>query len=467
MSAIAPFRPRTPRLFVAVICGQKNTGKSTFARLLMNHVLCQTLEFDKYTDPDTSSVYLLDIDPGQPEFAPPGQLSLHCITKPVLGPPFTHPMGTDSNGCTTIRAHSIAALSPKEDPEHFLSCALDLLQCYNDLQAHNPGCSLIINCPGWILGVALEITAQVLRASRVTDLVYLSTGSGVITEVIDVLKSAAGSANFYDLSRADQVLPVTRPAVDFRAMQNISYFHQVSKAGTNQSRWTSTPLVERKPWIVTYDEDDAQILAFMSLGEQPNGEFLRTVCEGTLFSVTIIEDENLVEALAAKLQRTDSDKIPYIAADKTGVCPPPDPRKSRTVGLAYLSHIDVDRHTLALQTPIPSAMRAQYLRKTADGQPRILLIRGQYDTPGWAYQEVLHKTQHDERLKHKSDPPTKEDDDLSIPLEVTSEYDEGRESVDEAGPDVPWIKQLRTGERADDRWRVRKDWGQRDKKRKR
>ena len=32
----------------------------------------------------------LECDVGQAEFTVPGVVSLHCITKPIYGPPYTH-----------------------------------------------------------------------------------------------------------------------------------------------------------------------------------------------------------------------------------------------------------------------------------------------------------------------------------------------------------------------------------------
>ncbi|MCO5573839.1 hypothetical protein L7F22_027614 [Adiantum nelumboides] len=61
---------------ISLICGGKNTGKSTFARYLINSLL------DRY-----GRVGFLDTDVGQPEFTPSGCLSLHVLDKPIIGLP--------------------------------------------------------------------------------------------------------------------------------------------------------------------------------------------------------------------------------------------------------------------------------------------------------------------------------------------------------------------------------------------
>jgi polynucleotide 5'-hydroxyl-kinase GRC3/NOL9 len=73
-----------------LVCGPKASGKSTFSRYLLNHVLSAAPEVETgYTN--TDGVAFLDLDPGQPEFAPMGQVYLARVRSPFFGPPFTHP----------------------------------------------------------------------------------------------------------------------------------------------------------------------------------------------------------------------------------------------------------------------------------------------------------------------------------------------------------------------------------------
>lgn len=55
---------------IVVVCGAQNVGKSTFARFLVNTLL------RRY-----KKVGYLDTDVGQPEFTPPGCLSVHILEK--------------------------------------------------------------------------------------------------------------------------------------------------------------------------------------------------------------------------------------------------------------------------------------------------------------------------------------------------------------------------------------------------
>ncbi|XP_013929916.1 PREDICTED: polynucleotide 5'-hydroxyl-kinase NOL9-like, partial [Thamnophis sirtalis] len=64
---------------VILVCGPKSIGKSTFNRYLMN-LLLNRLPCLEY----------LECDLGQPEFTPPGCISLVNVREPLLGPPFAH-----------------------------------------------------------------------------------------------------------------------------------------------------------------------------------------------------------------------------------------------------------------------------------------------------------------------------------------------------------------------------------------
>jgi len=86
------------------------------------------------------------------------QLSLAHITEPNFGPPYSHPVA-GTNG-RIIRAHTIAAITPSQDPDHYITCTLDLFSHYRNLLSQSPNCPLIINTPGWVLGTGLEILVR-------------------------------------------------------------------------------------------------------------------------------------------------------------------------------------------------------------------------------------------------------------------------------------------------------------------
>lgn len=72
-----------------LIQGPKNSGKSMFGRLLVNHLLlrsvnaCSSLQTSK--EYRYKQVAYLDCDIGQTELTPPGLVSLHILSEPILG----------------------------------------------------------------------------------------------------------------------------------------------------------------------------------------------------------------------------------------------------------------------------------------------------------------------------------------------------------------------------------------------
>ncbi|XP_065067366.1 polynucleotide 5'-hydroxyl-kinase NOL9-like [Rhopilema esculentum] len=132
--------------FCILLCGNKNTGKSTFSRFLTNSFL-----------KSSRVVLYLDCDLGQSEFTPPGLISLTKVDTPLIGPPFTHqrkPIASWFFGNTT----------PKDDPSMYIRCIQEAFRVYID-----DYCSqglLIVNTQGWMKGLGLSLLADVIRIVR-------------------------------------------------------------------------------------------------------------------------------------------------------------------------------------------------------------------------------------------------------------------------------------------------------------
>lgn len=64
---------------LVVIAGGRNVGKSTLMKYLINKSLA-----------NSKQVLVLDFDPGQAEFSVMGCVSAVVVSKPALGPNFSH-----------------------------------------------------------------------------------------------------------------------------------------------------------------------------------------------------------------------------------------------------------------------------------------------------------------------------------------------------------------------------------------
>ncbi|XP_021855500.1 polynucleotide 5'-hydroxyl-kinase NOL9-like [Spinacia oleracea] len=152
---------------VVFICGAKNSGKTTFSRYLLNTFL-----------PKYKRVAYLDTDVGQPEFTPPGCLSLTIIDEAT--PDLTIPCLK-----TPLRCYFFGDVSSKRDPETYLNCIFALYDHYSkDLRVSSKNAStgpaelpLIINTPGWVKGLGFDILVDMLKHIAATHVVKINISS--------------------------------------------------------------------------------------------------------------------------------------------------------------------------------------------------------------------------------------------------------------------------------------------------
>ncbi|PYI19887.1 hypothetical protein BO99DRAFT_359282, partial [Aspergillus violaceofuscus CBS 115571] len=432
-SAIKSLSQRGGRLRT-LICGPKASGKSTFSRYLLNHLLSPAPQTES-SYRNTDGVAFLDLDPGQPEFSPMGQVYLAHLRSPVFGPPFAHPSLDDSRNGTIIRAHHIGASSPKEDPDHYVLAAKDLMDRYRSLLASYPQCPLIINYPGWIFGLGLEVATYLVSSLGLSDVVYMSEKGPA--EVIEPLGQAAAQAKVPLTILPSQPTDfVSRSSAQLRSMQMQSYFHKTHPSDMDHPLWLEQPLSRAQPFQVHYSGPNQDIQGVMVMGSQIHPDLLSDVLDGSLVAVVAVESPNALlggnstpefttttttsnitadasdaasdismadddndhnnnnsrpakdanpattTTLASNITLTSHESLPYLFAG-SGSSSPLDPRKSHSLGLALVRSIDPASHTIDLVTPIP---RAQIEKARQQGHS-LVLVRGLLDNPNWAISE--------------------------------------------------------------------------------
>ena len=390
------------RPLAIIVCGPKGTGKSTFCRIVANALLQKIPAAGNRRVPDDECIAFLDLDPGQPEYSPPGDLSLLRLQSWNLGPPFSHPTSWPNQ---LIRAHHFGHISPKENPKHYIQCALDLIDHYRRLARDYRSCPLIVNSAGWIQGNGLELLCDLIQTIGLTDVVYMSTAGP--EDVIDTLQVAINRSNatFHQLASQSSDV-VTRTAADLRMMQTVSYFHVSEMERDCQGiRWNPLPLIGVAPLVIHYAGPKQAILAVTVLGDASTreilGTFLESILDGCVVGVVAVdqnmgafarendsaggveEDESMPEQVAdiptpASILRTAAD-IPYLSSSNHIASPLP-PSQSFSLGQALIRGIDPTSKTIHLLTPIPTSTLQTH-------SPNIVLVRGTLDTPSWAYRE--------------------------------------------------------------------------------
>ncbi|KAL6237686.1 polynucleotide 5'-hydroxyl-kinase grc3 [Aspergillus navahoensis] len=428
-AAIKVLSQRAGRLQV-LICGPKASGKSTFGRYLLNHLLSPAPQPESnYVNAD--GVAFLDLDPGQPEFSPMGQVYLAHLRSPVFGPPFTHPSLDNERDGAIIRAHHIGATSPKEDPDHYVLAATNLMEQYRALLATYPQCPLIINYPGWIFGLGLEVATYLIRSLGLSDVVYMSEKGPM--EVVEPLSQAASVARTpLTILPSQPTEFVSRSSAQLRSMQMQSYFHKAQPAGVSHPIWLENPIFKNRPFRVRYAGENRGVHGIMTLGSQIGPDLLCESLEGAIVGVVAVESPSALPALSCNQPPTHNEEttsnvdddvdmemdtdnnrnatishlnllavstkesLPYITSGP-GTSTPLHPSYSSTLGLALIRSINPDTQTLDLVTPIPSIRLIQSLE---EGHV-LVLVRGVLDNPNWAVAEEYYTARAEERRVRK------------------------------------------------------------------
>ncbi|PYI07266.1 hypothetical protein BO78DRAFT_367178 [Aspergillus sclerotiicarbonarius CBS 121057] len=420
-SAIKSLSQRGGRL-KTLICGPKGSGKSTFSRYMLNHLLSPApqTETNYY---NTDGVAFLDLDPGQPEFAPMGQVYLVHLRSPVFGPPFSHPSLDSARDGTIVRSHHIGATSPKDDPDHYVLAAMDLMDRYRALQASYPQCPLIINYPGWIFGLGLEVATWLVGSLGLSDVVYMSEKGPA--EVVQPLGQAAHQAKVPLTILPSQPTDfVSRSSAQLRSMQMQSYFHMARPSNIDNPLWLEQSLSRTKPFHVHYSGPQQGIQGIMVMGSQIHPDLLSEVLDGSIVAVVAVESPNAVlghnsgpmfanggnsagshddpdadrdvdmgdstdavpfagsSTIESSITRTPNEDLPYLFVG-AGSSNPLDPKVTHCLGLALVRSVNVASRQLELVTPIAGST----LRGALEQGHNIVLVRGLLDNPNWAISE--------------------------------------------------------------------------------
>lgn len=422
-----------------LICGPKSAGKSTFAKILVNRLLTRRS--------GGQGVAFLDLDPGQPEYTPPGTLSLVHVVKPNLSSSFTRTRLEDP-AYRVLRSHALASVSPAPGPDFYRDCAFNLHAEYGKSLSHVP---LVINTPGWILGTGLQFLRDIIETVSPSEVIYMSEDGPLDT--VEVLQKAAGNSLTTLPSQPTEF--TARTGSHLRAMHTMSYFHSKSTSASQLAEWDPTPLSAAVPYQLHYSGPSREFLAVLSYYWQPPSETLAKTIGGMVLALAEIEDPKAYGSLVqsgVSSPRVDEtpEGLPYIVNAGNVTL---DPQHSRTIGLVLVNGIDRVNQTLQVMTPIPIVDLQRIRRSGRD----IVLINGKFDIPNWAYMEDFHQRDVD----GDSEPRT-----LEIEQEGTSEDNSDMEPqiAGEAtdAPTTSWLEILEASRKrpvGSKVWRVRRDLG--------
>ncbi|XP_065215234.1 polynucleotide 5'-hydroxyl-kinase NOL9 [Planococcus citri] len=139
-----------------IITGGKNAGKSTLLKYLINKSLASN-----------SKVLVLDFDPGQAEFTVMGCLSAVLVTKPVLGPNFSHLV-------TPVKSFYLGAISVSDCSQQYMQYVKKIIQLCSSVAAYRD-IPWFINTMGFTKSLGTALLKQIVTEIQPTDVIQINS----------------------------------------------------------------------------------------------------------------------------------------------------------------------------------------------------------------------------------------------------------------------------------------------------
>ncbi|KIM42620.1 hypothetical protein M413DRAFT_10152 [Hebeloma cylindrosporum] len=375
-----------------IVKGPKNSGKSTFARTLVNRLL------ESY-----QRVAFLECDIGQSEFTPGGMVSLNVVSSPIFGPPFTHPTLPNY-------AHYVGSVTPRSSPSHYLDAVQALIQTYR-LDVQNPALEtsdnqdprnadvipIVVNTMGWTKGLGADLTQRIEIMLEPTDVFDIQAPvrdefpisippipngnmySAYQPQSTDVMMDRSASRIHVLESISSYSSAAGYNAADHRALSILSYFHarfpmDVVPGGFDQvtaRSWdVSRPLCAVPPYQIDCTIAFDKIMLTGSGSEDVVEDEIARVLNGAVVAFVSCEPGTVERGTPT------SAGIPYTRQQG-----PPSPESSNCVGIGLIRGISPPktddqgqvRTFLHMLTPLPHRLLASAR----------VLVKGEMELPVW------------------------------------------------------------------------------------
>ncbi|CAN6633776.1 hypothetical protein TRVA0_014S01332 [Trichomonascus vanleenenianus] len=339
--------PKKPVIFVV---GPKSSGKSSFCRTLLNYLVSKLNE-QHPPSAATQTVSYLDLDPGQPEYCPPGTISLQNAGF-NFGPSYTH-------RALPLRAHCLGDVSPKDEPGLYLSYMRDLFKVYSENQKVSEA-PLIINTPGWTRGLGLDLLVQISNETQPTHIIFLGPEDSQ-EQIFGALGRPDARCMTPEMVGLQQISP-RYTSTDIRNLHLLCYLYNYD---------FSSHMTEVSPYELPYkssssDADGAISGVLIQQDDGIDSTDVALALNGTMVAVMAVDKDTDIQTDG------DVDGLPYIT-NPTHVLAP---SASHTLGCAIIQSIDTENKLIRLLTPLsPESLPGAQL----------ILVRGRLTLPVWMY----------------------------------------------------------------------------------
>lgn len=328
-----------------LIIGNKNTGKSTFLKLLANSLLSNnTLKKD-----NKKIIQILDIDPGQPEFCLPGCICLTKINYPLIGTIQSFNLSNDNNNNNIVNNSIIkyyGFTSPNIQPLNYFNQLNDLIDKINN----SKNTITLINSPGWVKGFGTEIISNLNNSLNLNYLIQLSNDS----KDLDLINDLNWDKNKTKILKLPSINSLNNysPTV-IRNFKLLSYIHY----DFNLKNFNFNPLIFNSPYRISYASSefkeikklnqfngiigisilDSQGLLISDLPQSIECQFMSLI---TIPKSSILKLENNFKFLNNYPNLIDENLIKSISSNW------------KFYGLCVIHSVDLVNKTINLYTPI-------------------------------------------------------------------------------------------------------------------
>lgn len=161
-----------------LICGKKNSGKSTYIHFFINSLLSKIKNKNKLQVSDNnhrnaqSYLFLIDCDSGQPLLSPPYCVSFIKINKPLLRNYYKEISNKNESHYDIIRSLFVEETTPSNNFEEYLDSVKNLSTLFNSIQ-NNENHYLIVNTNGYTSGLGNVINCAIVDVIKPSMTFYV------------------------------------------------------------------------------------------------------------------------------------------------------------------------------------------------------------------------------------------------------------------------------------------------------
>ena len=203
---------------VLLVTGKSDSGKSHLLKRIVNRIMSEESHFGL-----TDRIIYVDLDPGQSEFAPPGQVTAVEIrlkdAKPLISKPSVHSI---LYGDSIIAGVSVGAIDIASSANVYVDGVMHL---YSKVQEElaKQSCPVFINTCGFVQGIGRSILIDLIRTIQPTNVIE-------IKESLDLSNDCK-----FDVIFGPRAIGFT---TDFRNFQNVTQYSymDLKSTGSGESK---------------------------------------------------------------------------------------------------------------------------------------------------------------------------------------------------------------------------------------